>query len=102
MENIEKQLAVLKGIDWDVVKNECLEYALYYAATHENIEYAEIKYLTPENAEIFGAEIKKPLDNNGLLRCFCLINAIVNALESNKRLRSESSRNDAAQRTRTD
>jgi len=102
MENIERQLTILKGIDWEIVKNECLEYALQYAAMHENIEYAEIKYLTPENVEMFGAEIKKPLDNAGLLRCFCLVQAIINALESNKRKRSEPGRDEAAQRNGTD
>jgi len=45
MENIERQLTILKGIDWEIVKNECLEYALQYAAMHENDVFVWCKLL---------------------------------------------------------
>jgi len=99
MENIERQLTILKGIDWVQVKENGLTYAIYLSAADNEIEDSNIEYLTRENSDLFGANVyESHQDNYGLLRCFCLVQAIINALESNKRKRSEPGRDESAQR----
>ncbi len=96
MENIERQLTILKGIDWEYVSHGGLRTAIFRSARENEVEYTEIEYMTPENINLFGASVDMPLDNFGIIKCFCLVQAIINALESNKRKRSESGRDESA------